>query len=214
VIDPAQIFLCDSGGQYYDGTTDTTRTVHFGEPTPKEIESYTAVLKGNIALERVVFPGTASGFALDGMARQFLWSLGLDYRHGTGHGVGSFLNVHEGPIGVGTRASLTEVPLAAGHVISNEPGYYEDGAFGIRTENMMFVKKVEPKYNFGDKGYLGFERVTMVPYCRKLVDKSLLTESELQFVNDYHKEVYEKTKKFFEEDGVSLDWLERETAPY
>ena len=135
VIDPKAIYLCDSGAQFLDGTTDTTRTMHFGEPTEMERKAYTLVLKGNIALEQIKFPKGVSGFALDSLARQYLWAQGLDYRHGTGHGVGSFLNVHEGPIGIGTRVQYSEVPLAVGNVISNEPGYYEDGKFGIRIES-------------------------------------------------------------------------------
>lgn len=135
VIDPKAIYLCDSGAQYLDGTTDTTRTLHFGKPTDMERKAYTLVLKGNIALEVVRFPKGTSGFALDTLARQFLWQEGLDYRHGTGHGVGSYLNVHEGPIGIGTRIQYSEVPLAVGNVISDEPGYYEDGGFGIRIES-------------------------------------------------------------------------------
>jgi Xaa-Pro aminopeptidase len=135
IIDPKAVYLCDSGAQYKDGTTDTTRTLHFGEPTEMEQKAYTLVLKGNIALEQIKFPKGVSGFALDSLARQFLWAQGLDYRHGTGHGVGSFLNVHEGPIGIGTRVQYSEVPLAVGHVISDEPGYYEDGNFGIRIES-------------------------------------------------------------------------------
>ena len=135
IIDPAAIYLCDSGAQYLDGTTDTTRTLHFGSPTEMERKAYTLVLKGHIALDVVRFPKGTSGFALDTLARQFLWQEGLDYRHGTGHGVGSYLNVHEGPIGIGTRVQYSEVPLAVGNVISNEPGYYEDGGFGIRIES-------------------------------------------------------------------------------
>lgn len=135
VIDPNAVYLCDSGAQYLDGTTDTTRTLHFGEPTAMEKKAYTLVLKGHIALDSVRFPKGTTGFALDSMARQFLWQEGLDYRHGTGHGVGSFLNVHEGPIGIGTRVQYSEVPLSVGNVISNEPGYYEDGGFGIRIES-------------------------------------------------------------------------------
>lgn len=141
VIDPKAVYLCDSGAQYLDGTTDTTRTMHFGEPTDMERKAYTLVLKGHIALDNVKFPKGTTGYAIDVLARQFLWAEGLDYRHGTGHGVGSFLNVHEGPIGIGTRVAYSEVPLAVGNVISNEPGYYEDGAFGIRIES-----KLRPKY--------------------------------------------------------------------
>lgn len=214
VIDPKAIYLCDSGAQYHDGTTDTTRTLHFTEPTEMERKAYTLVLKGHIALERVKFPKGTTGFALDALARQFLWAEGLDYRHGTGHGVGSFLNVHEGPIGIGTRVQYSEVSLAIGNVVSNEPGYYEDGAFGIRIENMVMVKEVETNHKFGDKPYLGFERVTMTPHCRKLVDLSLLTEDEKKFINEYHQEVFDKTSKFFEGDELTMAWLKRETAPY
>lgn len=213
-IDPKAIYLCDSGAQYQDGTTDTTRTLHFGEPTEMERKAYTLVLKGNIALELIKFPKGTTGFAIDALARQFLWAEGLDYRHGTGHGVGSFLNVHEGPIGIGTRVQYSEVALAVGNVISDEPGYYEDGKFGIRIENMIMVKEVETKHQFGDKPYLGFEHVTMTPHCRNLVDMSLITEDEKKFINDYHKEVFEKTSEYFKDDALTLNWLKRETAPY
>jgi len=213
-IDPKAIYLCDSGAQYLDGTTDTTRTLHFGEPTEMERKAYTLVLKGNIALEQAKFPKGVSGFALDSLARQFLWQEGLDYRHGTGHGVGSFLNVHEGPIGIGTRVQYSEVPLAVGNVISDEPGYYEDGNFGIRIENIIMVKEVETNHRFGDKSYLGFEHVTLVPMCRKLIDVNLLTDGEREWLNSYHTEVLEKTKHFFEKDELTMKWLERETQPY
>jgi len=214
IIDPAKIYLCDSGAQYLDGTTDTTRTLHFGEPTAMERASYTLVLKGHIALELAVFPKGTTGFALDALARQHLWTNGLDYRHGTGHGVGSFLNVHEGPIGIGTRIQCAEVPLAVGNVISNEPGYYEDGSFGIRIENVVMVKEVQTKHKFGDKPFLGFEHVTMVPMCRKLIDVGMLSERERNWLNAYHREVLEKTSAFFKEDKISREWLERECAPY
>ncbi|OWP05057.1 hypothetical protein B2J93_627 [Marssonina coronariae] len=213
-IDPKAVYLCDSGAQYFDGTTDTTRTVHFGEPTDMERKAYTLVLKGNIALDVAIFPKGTTGFALDTLARQFLWEEGLDYRHGTGHGVGSYLNVHEGPIGIGTRIQYSEVPLAPGNVISNEPGYYEDGSFGIRIENVVMVKEAETKHQFGDKPYLGFEHVTMVPYCRKLIDESLLTTREKRWLNEYHAEIHAKTKDFFEPGSLALDWLERETEPF
>ncbi|KAG9232756.1 putative Xaa-pro aminopeptidase P [Amylocarpus encephaloides] len=213
VIDPKAIYLCDSGAQYLDGTTDTTRTLHFGEPTEMERKAYTLVLKGHIALDVAVFPKGTSGFALDTLARQFLWEEGLDYRHGTGHGVGSYLNVHEGPIGIGTRIQYSEVPLAAGNVISNEPGYYEDGNFGIRIENIIMVKEVETKHKFGDKPYLGFEHVTMTPYCRKLIDENLLTRREKHWLNEYHADIHGKTKDFFEADSITMKWLERETTP-
>ncbi|MCJ1457203.1 hypothetical protein MMC28_007570 [Mycoblastus sanguinarius] len=212
IIDPKAVYLCDSGAQYFDGTTDTTRTIHFGQPTDLERKSYTLVLKGVIALDTAVFPKGTSGFALDTLARQFLWEEGLDYRHGTGHGVGSYLNVHEGPIGVGTRIQYSEVALSAGNVLSDEPGYYEDGNFGIRIENIIMAKEVETKHRFGDKPYLGFEHVTMVPMCRKLIDAGLLSAKERKWINAYHEEVLEKTKGFFDGDERTMRWLERETA--
>lgn len=214
VIDPKAIYLCDSGAQYLDGTTDTTRTLHFGEPTDMERKAYTLVLKGVIALDSAVFPKGTTGFAIDSYARQFLWQEGLDYRHGTGHGVGSYLNVHEGPIGIGTRVQYTEVPLAAGNVISDEPGYYEDGKFGIRIENVIMAREAKTTHRFGDKPYFGFEHVTMVPMCKKLIDVALLNEKEKRWMNEYHAEVLEKTKGFFEGDERTMRWLERETKPY
>lgn len=231
VIDPDAIYLCDSGAQYLDGTTDTTRTLHFGEPTDMERRAYTLVLKGHIALDNVRFPKGTTGYAIDGLARQFLWQEGLDYRHGTGHGVGSYLNVHEGPIGIGTRVQYSEVPLSVGNVISNEPGYYEDGGFGIRIESefgvihgtrdarltrhadIIMVREVKTKFQFGDKPYLGFEHVTMTPMCRKLIDATLLSETERTWLNDYHKEIFEKTAKYFEgSDEKTMKWLKRECA--
>ncbi|KAL8890961.1 MAG: hypothetical protein Q9215_001962 [Flavoplaca cf. flavocitrina] len=211
IIDPTALYLCDSGAQYLDGTTDTTRTLHFGEPKEMERKAYTLVLKGVIALDRAVFPKGTSGFALDSLARQFLWREGLDYRHGTGHGVGSYLNVHEGPIGIGTRIQYSEVPLSIGNVLSDEPGYYEDGNFGIRIENMIMAQEAETNHKFGDKPWLSFEHVTMVPMCRKLIDGKMLTPEERTWLNDYHQEVFDKTKGFFKGDERTLKWLERET---
>ncbi|KAI5817045.1 putative Xaa-Pro aminopeptidase P [Pyronema omphalodes] len=214
VIDPNAIYLCDSGAQYLDGTTDTTRTLHFGEPTEMERKSYTLVLKGMIALDRVIFPKGTSGFALDVLARQFLWREGLDYRHGTGHGVGSFLNVHEGPIGIGTRVQYSEVPLAPGMVISDEPGYYEDGNFGIRIENVIMVRTVKTTHEFGGKPWYGFEHVTMVPMCKKLINLDLMTNEEKIWLNDYHKEVLRNVEPFLEEEKEYVrDWLKRECEP-
>ena len=213
-IDNRTVYLCDSGAQYLDGTTDTTRTLHFGQPSDFQRQAYTLVLKGHIALDKAKFPKGASGFALDTLARQYLWSYGLDYRHGTGHGVGSFLNVHEGPMGIGTRIQFSEIQLAVGNVVSNEPGYYEDDKFGIRTENVIMVKETATDYKFGGKPFLGFEHVTMVPMCRKLIDVNLLDEQERKWLNAYHQEVRAKTRGFFENDTRSLNWLIRETEPY
>ena len=213
VIDPKAIYLCDSGGQYFDGTTDTTRTIHFTEPTEMEKKAYTLVLQGCIALEQIKFPKGMLCIALDTLARQFLWDEGLDYRHGTGHGVGSYLNVHEGPVGVGTTPNYADVKFAPGNVISDEPGYYEDGKFGIRIENIIMVKEVTTNHKFGDKPFLGFEHVTMVPMCRKLIVPEMLSEKHRKWLNDYHEEVYDKTKGFFEKDELSMAWLHRETRP-
>ncbi|KAL2868218.1 exocyst subunit SEC8 [Aspergillus lucknowensis] len=194
VIDPNAIYLCDSGGQYLDGTTDVTRTFHFGQPTELEKKAFTLVLKGLIGLDSAVFPKGTSGFALDVLARQHLWKEGLDFLHGTGHGIGSYLNVHEGPVGIGTRVQYTEVPLAPGNVISDEPGFYEDGKFGIRIENVIMVREVETTHKFGERPWLGFEHVTLCPIGLKLIEPSLLSDSEIKWVNDYHAEVWEKTQ--------------------
>ncbi|KAJ9244596.1 hypothetical protein DTO207G8_2339 [Paecilomyces variotii] len=213
VIDPKAIYLCDSGAQYLDGTTDTTRTFHFGQPTEFEKKAFTLVLKGLIGIDTAVFPKGTSGFALDAFARQHLWKEGLDYLHGTGHGIGSYLNVHEGPIGIGTRVQYSEVSLSPGNVISDEPGYYEDGKFGIRIENVIIAREVQTRNRFGDKAWLGFEHVTMTPLGRNLIERSLLTEAEIKWVNDYHEEVWEKTQHFFEKDELTRTWLKKETQP-
>jgi Xaa-Pro aminopeptidase len=139
---------------------------------------------------------------------------GLDYRHGTGHGVGSYLNVHEGPIGIGTRVQYAEVALAAGNVVSIEPGYYEDGNYGIRIENIAIVRDVTTRYSFGEKPYLGFEHVTMVPFSRNLIDARLLNDIEKKWLNEYHSDILDKTKGFFENDPLTMAWLRRETQPF
>eukprot|EP00455_Lapot_gusevi_P006626 TRINITY_DN1282_c0_g1_i12.p1 TRINITY_DN1282_c0_g1~~TRINITY_DN1282_c0_g1_i12.p1 ORF type:complete len:185 (-),score=54.88 TRINITY_DN1282_c0_g1_i12:127-681(-) len=178
------MYLCDSGAQYRDGTTDITRTVHLGQPTPFEKECFTRVLKGHIALARAVFPAGTTGPALDVFARMALWQAGLDYRHGTGHGVGAFLNVHEGPHGISStvrRASVLSTALQPGMVVSNEPGYYEDGQFGIRIESILAVKRLELPHRFGGVDYLGFENFTLVPIQIKLMDLSLLNTEEKQW---------------------------------
>jgi Xaa-Pro aminopeptidase len=215
IVDPDAIYLCDSGAQFLDGTTDVTRTLHFGTPTPEQRKAYTLVLKGNIALDTAVFPKGTTGFAIDCLARQFLWKQGLDYRHGTGHGVGSYLNVHEGPIGIGTRKQYADVALAAGNVLSIEPGFYEDGAYGIRIENLAMVREVKTEHAFGDKPFLGFEHVTMVPYCRKLIDEGLLTGEEREWLNKSNEEIRERMAGRFDDgDELTRAWLERETLPF
>ncbi|KAL8152136.1 hypothetical protein V2J09_021944 [Rumex salicifolius] len=185
-MDPDSIYLVDSGGQYVDGTTDITRTAHFGNPSAHIKACYTGVLKGHIALGNARFPNGTNGHALDILARVPLWKDGLDYRHGTGHGVGSFLNVHEGPQLISFRPQARNVPLQASMTVTDEPGYYEDGQFGIRLENVLIVKEADTKFNFGDKGYLEFEHITWVPYQRKLMDLRLLSPEEINWINTYH----------------------------
>ncbi|CCM01193.1 uncharacterized protein FIBRA_03241 [Fibroporia radiculosa] len=170
VVQKDQIYLCDSGGQYTDGTTDVTRTLHFGTPTPEERRAFTRVLQGHIAIDMAVFPSGTTGYVIDAFARRALWEDGLDYRHGTGHGIGHFLNVHEGPQGIGVRIGAVPVfllaynntPLKPGMILSNEPGYYEDGKFGIRIESVMIVREAHTPNRFGDKDYFKFETLTMV----------------------------------------------------
>ncbi|KLO14007.1 Creatinase/aminopeptidase [Schizopora paradoxa] len=207
-----QIYLCDSGAQFEDGTTDVTRTWHFGTPTDEEKRAFTRVLQGHIAIDSLVFPNGTSGFKVDAVARMPLWSDGLDYRHGTGHGVGHFLNVHEGPHGIGVRIEYNDTSLKSGMTVSNEPGYYKDGHFGIRIENIVIVREAKTPYNFGDKGYLCFEHVTMCPIQTKLIAQDLLSPSERKWINSYHAEVFEKVSPLLTNDDRALKWLKKECA--
>ena len=191
------ILLCDTGGQYKDGTTDITRTVHYGTPTQKEKEMYTRVLLGNLSLERLIFKkGTDLG-KLDTVPRSFLKMVGKDYLHGTSHGVGHFLNVHEGPY---------DKPLREGNVITNEPGYYEENSFGIRIENEVLVVKK-------DERHLGFENLTFIPYERNLMDMSLISNEFKEYIDNFHKKCYEKLSPFLKDDKKALDYLKRKTQP-
>ncbi|KAF9571074.1 hypothetical protein EC968_001058 [Mortierella alpina] len=211
-INPDLVYLCDSGGQYIDGTTDVTRTLHFKTPNAFEKRCFTRVLQGHIAIDSAVFPDGTSGYLLDILARRALWADGLDFRHGTGHGVGAFLNVHEGPHGCGTRIAYNDIPLVPGMTLTNEPGYYEDGKFGIRIENVMLVRKVDTPNNFGGRNYYGFEHVTLVPMQLKMIDRSLLTHVEIEWINAYHAECLEKVSPFLEKDSLGLKWLQREAV--
>ncbi|KAI9361248.1 peptidase M24, structural domain-containing protein [Zopfochytrium polystomum] len=212
-IDVNALYLCDSGAQFWDGTTDVTRTLHFGTPKPFEKEAFTRVLKGHIQIDLTVFPRGTTGYILDPISRTALWKAGLDFRHGTGHGVGHFLNVHEGPHGIGTRIAYNDVPLEAGMTVSNEPGYYEDGEFGIRIENVLAVKEIQASKNFGGRGYLGFEHFTVVPIQTKLIDAKLLTPEELKWINDYNQECFEKVSPLLEPGSLAYKWLEKESQP-
>lgn len=208
-IGKSEMYLIDSGAQYLDGTTDVTRTVHFGQPTEKERDCFTRVLKGHIQLARSVFPRLVKGSSLDTFARQHLWSQGLDYLHGTGHGVGMFLNVHEGPSSISPRPSPDDPGLEVGQILSNEPGYYEDGAFGIRIENLVVLQKAETKYNFNQRGFLRMETITLVPIQLKMIDVNLLTDEEIKWLNSYHKTCRELVGEHLEKTGKQevKQWL-------
>ncbi|XP_021274536.1 probable Xaa-Pro aminopeptidase P [Herrania umbratica] len=210
-LDPDSIYLFDSGAQYLDGTTDITRTVHFGKPSAHEKACYTAVLKGHIALDNARYPNGTNGHALDILARIPLWRYGLDYRHGTGHGIGSYLNVHEGPHLISFRPQARNVPLQASMTVTDEPGYYEDGSFGIRLENVLVIKEADTEFNFGDKGYLSFEHITWAPYQIKLIDLSLLTPQEIEWVNSYHSKCREILEPYM--DKHQMEWLKTATEP-
>ncbi|KAF1566785.1 Xaa-Pro aminopeptidase 1, partial [Eudyptes schlegeli] len=209
-----EIYLLDSGAQYKDGTTDVTRTMHFGIPSAYEKECFTYVLKGHIAVSAAIFPNGTKGHLLDSFARSALWDCGLDYLHGTGHGVGSFLNVHEGPCGISYKTFADE-PLEAGMIVSDEPGYYEDGSFGVRIENVVLVIPAETKYNFKNRGSLTFEPLTLVPIQTKMIDVNLLTQKECNWVNDYHQKCREVIGAELERQGrhEALRWLIQETEP-
>ncbi|KAJ6814595.1 putative Xaa-Pro aminopeptidase P [Iris pallida] len=205
------IYLVDSGAQYEDGTTDITRTVHFGKPSVHEKACYTAVLKGHIALDSARFPNGTTGHSLDILARIPLWKDGLDYRHGTGHGVGSYLNVHEGPHLISFKPHARNVPLQLSMTVTDEPGYYEDGNFGIRLENVLIVKEAETKFNFGAKGYLSFEHITWAPYQKKLMNLSLMTRDEIEWVDSYHSKCREILTPYLNEK--EMEWLKKATDP-
>jgi len=213
-IPPSSIFLCDSGGQYPAGTTDITRTVWVGpgEPTTEMKDRFTRVLKGHIQIDRAIFPQGTCGGQLDAFARQYLWEAGVDYAHGTGHGVGSFLSVHEGPqriakLGGGQPGADEE--LFAGMILSNEPGYYKAGEFGIRIENLILTVQQDIEGPEGE--YLGFECLTFVPIDRTLVEVTLLTADEINWWNDYHAKIWDILSP--QMDGEDLAWLEKHCAP-
>lgn len=210
-INPTKMYLNDSGSQFLEGTTDTTRTMHFETPTADEIRNYTLVLKGNVALATLKFPENTTGNLIDSIARQFLWKYGLNYAHGTSHGVGAYLNVHEGPIGIGPRPNAAAYALKAGNLISNEPGYYKEGEYGIRIENMMFIK--ESGLTSDGKMFLEFETVTKVPFCRRLIDVNLLTDDEISWINKYHAGIWKELHVSFDKNSYVYKWLKRETDP-
>lgn len=207
-IAPDMLYLVDSGAQYLDGTTDVTRTVAIGTPSPEQRDRFTRVLKGHIALATARFPRGTTGAQLDTLARVALWQAGLDYDHGTGHGVGSYLSVHEGPQRISKMPNT--VALQPGMIISNEPGYYKEGAYGIRIENLVAVCDVGTPEG-GERPMLGFETLTLAPIDRALVEPALLTPAELAWLNDYHARVYRTLAPLL--DAETARWLEAATRP-
>ncbi len=205
---PGSLLLVDSGAQYLDGTTDVTRTIAIGEPSAEMRERFTLVLKGHLALGRVRFPAGTTGSALDVLARVALWNAGLDYDHGTGHGVGSYLGVHEGPQGISKRPST--VALKPGMIVSNEPGYYKEDAYGVRIENLQVV--TEPtEIAGGERPMLGFETLTLAPIDRRAIDKSLMSPEDIAQLDAYHARVLAAVGPKVE--PVVLTWLESACAP-
>jgi Xaa-Pro aminopeptidase len=202
-----ELYLVDSGAQYQDGTTDITRTVAIGKPTGEMRERATLVLKGMIGISMLRFPSSTRGADIDAVARMALWKAGLDYQHGTGHGVGSYLSVHEGPQRI--AKSGTE-KLLAGMILSNEPGYYKEGAYGIRMENLILVSEAE-EVKGGETAMHGFETLTLAPFDRRLVKPELLTADELDWLNAYHARVLAEIGPLV--DGETLKWLEAATTP-
>ena len=205
-IAPGDLLLIDSGAQYEDGTTDVTRTVAIGEPTAEMRDRFTRVLRGHIAIARAVFPDGTTGAQIDTLARQFLWQAGIDFDHGTGHGVGSYLSVHEGPARI---SKLGTTPLRRGMILSNEPGYYKTDGFGIRIENLELV--VGADVAGAEKPVNAFETLTLAPIDRRLIDLSMLDGEELQWLNDYHARVHREVRPHVDE--ATKVWLDAATAP-
>jgi Xaa-Pro aminopeptidase len=205
-LQAGELFLLDSGAQYADGTTDITRTVAIGTPTDEMKARYTAVLKGHLAISMARFPKGTRGVDLDGLARRPLWALGLDYDHGTGHGVGSYLSVHEGPASISKRGM---VALEPGMILSNEPGYYKTGAYGIRIENLVLVEPPSVPAD-GEREMLGFATLTLAPYDRRLIVTKELTQAERQWIDAYHGRVLDSLGP--EVDRETHAWLAKATA--
>lgn len=197
------LYLLDSGGQYLDGTTDITRTFCIGSATQEQRTHYTLVLKGHITLASICFPQATTGVQLDSLARQFLWNCGLDYAHGTGHGVGSYLNVHEGPQGIN---KIRNVVLEEGMVVSNEPGLYIEDQYGIRIENLQMVKKSI------HENFLCFESLTLVPYDDTLIDQSMLTLLEIHWLKSYYSDIWSKVSPDLDKEEQT--WLKRKLRNY
>lgn len=213
LVDKDQIYLCDSGVHFdTPGTTDVTRTWHFGTPTAQEVRANTRVLQGHIALATTIFPSGTTGYVIDSLARKALWSEGWDYKHGTGHGVGAWLNVHEGPHGINTRAASDSTALKPGMIVSNEPGFYLDQHFGIRIESLLAVRPADVPNKWGARPFLAFDTITLCPIQASLVDGSLLSPDEKGWMKGYHERVYRELAPRLEalQDAETLAWLKRE----
>jgi len=206
-LEPGSLYLVDSGAQYLDGTTDVTRTVAIGRPSDEMRDRFTRVLKGHIALACCQFPGGTTGSQLDALARRALWEVGLDYDHGTGHGVGSYLGVHEGPQRISKVSSAQ--PLLPGMIVSNEPGYYKTGAYGIRIENLVVVMPIVA--SAGEREMFGFETLTLAPIDRACIERDLLDARDVAWLDAYHKNVRETLMSLVDKDTAT--WLEAATAP-
>ncbi len=204
-IESNSLYLVDSGGQYLDGTTDITRTIAIGTPPASAIHDNTLVLKGHIAIATARFPEGTRGVDIDALARIALWKNGKDFAHGTGHGIGSYLNVHEGPQSISRRGME---PFKAGMIISNEPGFYKEGEYGIRIENLVIVEQ-QSAINGGDREMMGFETITLCPIDLRLVDPAMLTSDEKSWLNEYHARVYRELTPHLEKSEA--DWLRQAT---
>jgi Xaa-Pro aminopeptidase len=200
------LLLIDSGAQYEDGTTDVTRTIAVGEPTAEMRDRFTRVLRGHIAIAHAIFPDGTTGAQLDSFARQFLWQAGLDFEHGTGHGVGSYLSVHEGPARI---SKLGTTPLKRGMILSNEPGYYKTDAYGIRIENLELV--VAADIAGAERPMNGFEALTLAPIDRRLIEAGMLSAAEREWLDVYHARVAREVRTQL--DDATRAWLDQATAP-
>jgi len=227
-IDPGKMYLCDTGGQYTDGTTDITRTMHFGVASEEEKRCFTRVLQGHISLARATFPVGTTGLQLEMLARAPLWQDGLDFGHGTGHGIGAYLNVHEGPMGIGggsvSGSTIRRNPrmiqrylygFDEGMFVSNEPGFYKAGEFGMRIGSDMVSAYADTRYGFGTRKWLKFEYLSMVPISKALITVDILQEDELQWLNSYHESVWDAISPRLSsaEDATVKAWLREATRP-
>ncbi|MDC3107733.1 M24 family metallopeptidase, partial [Paracoccaceae bacterium] len=202
-ITSSDLTLVDSGGQYLEGTTDVTRTFIKGRPLTEQKLLYTKVLQGLMCLSKLRWPMGLTGKELDPLARHFLWEYSLDYDHGTGHGVGVFSNVHQGPQGI---TKINNVPLKPGMILSIEPGIYLEGKLGIRLENLVYIKEHKKKARQNRK-FLEFETLTLVPFEKKLIEKKLLSTNELEWINSYHQNIYKKLGSYLV--NSEKDWLRK-----